>query len=57
MTPSDSPNSTPEPTEQFVTDDNLDDAVGPFERKAMRVEIEAALEQDRESTFLSDRVR
>jgi hypothetical protein len=57
MTPSDSPNSTPEPTEQVVTDDNLDDAVGAFEREAKRAEIEAALEQDRERTFLSDRVR
>ena len=40
-----------------MTDDNLDDAEGAFEREAERAEIEAALEQDRDRTFLSGGVR
>ncbi len=57
MNASDSPNSTPEPTEQVVTDNILDDAEGAFEREAERAEIEVALDQDRQRTFLSDGVR
>ena len=57
MPSSDNPNSTTEPTPEPILTDDRDDAEGAFEREAEQAEMEAALEQDRARTSLSDGVR
>jgi hypothetical protein len=54
MPPSDSPNSPTEATPEPIATEILDEAERTFEREAQYAEMEAALEQDRERTFLSD---